>query len=87
MLTLHYQNINQIPGSYGSVLTTVQYMQPVQPRFYRQTYLASTPSVKTVSDVGIFMENKKMHKLPAFKPHLSGFNRDLAPIYCSNKVE
>ena len=65
----------------------VQYAQPVQPRFYRQTYSASTPSVKTVSDVEIFMENKKMHKLPAFKPHSSGFNRDLAPIYCSNKEE
>ena len=65
----------------------VQYVQPVQPRFYRQTYSASTPSVKTVSDVEIFMENKKMHELPAFKPHLSGFNRDLALIYCSNKEE
>ena len=65
----------------------VQYVQPVQPRFYRQTYSASTPSVKTVSDVEIFMENKKMHELPAFKPNSSDFNRDLSPIYCSNKAE
>ena len=65
----------------------VQYVQPVQSWFRHQTYSASTPLVKTVSDVEIFMENKKMHKLPVFKPHLSGFNRDLAPIYCSNKEE
>ena len=64
----------------------VQYVQPVQPWFYRQTYSASTPSVKTVSAVDIFMENE-MHELPVFKPHTSGFNRDLAPIYYSNKEE
>ena len=67
--------------------TQVQYVQPVQPRFYCQTYLASTPSIKTVSDVEIFMENKKMHKLPVFEPHMSGLNKILPLIYYSNKEE
>ena len=65
----------------------IQYAQPVQPQFIRQTVQPSSSSIRTVSDIESFMENQRMNQLPAFKPYTYGAMQNSAPIFCANKDE